>query len=102
MAYRPKIDKQPFRADALRSAVRFHHDKIIKPAASQAGRRHRVLMRSEVRTLSSTTLEHLWRARLLPADVPTETERELRTGTVRRVGIPTIIITGKIEDVPFD
>jgi len=105
MVYRPKIDeKLCFVLMPFGPPFDSYYHKIIKPAASQAGLA--ALRSDEIRSTNAIVndiWQHLWRARLIVADVSNRNPNvNYELGLCDALGIPTIIITGKIEDVPFD
>ena len=105
MVYRPKIDdKLCFVLMPFGHPFNSYYHKIIKPAASQAGLA--ALRSDEIRSTNAIVndiWQHLWRARVIVADVSNRNPNvNYELGLCDALGIPTIIITGKIEDVPFD
>jgi chaperonin GroEL len=105
MVYRPKIDdKLCFVLMPFGHPYDSYYHKIIKPAATQAGL---VALRSdEIRSTNAIVndiWQHLWRARVIVSDVSNRNPNvNYELGLCDALGLPTIIITGKIEDVPFD
>jgi chaperonin GroEL len=105
MVYRPKIDeKLCFVLMPFGAPFDSYYYKIIKPAASQAGLA--ALRSDEIRSTNAIVndiWQHLWRARVIVADVSHRNPNvNYELGLCDALGIPTIIVTGKIEDVPFD
>ena len=105
MVYRPKIDQQlcfvlmPF-------GVPFdsYYQKIIKPAASVGGLD---AVRSDeiysTKPIIQDIWSRIWQARVIVADVTTKNPNvNYELGLCHALGIPTIIITKNILDVPFD
>ena len=105
MVYRPKVDErlcfvlmpfgQPFDS---------YYEKIVKPAAAETGLA--TLRSDEIHSrnaIVSDIWQHLWTARVVVADVSNRNPNvNYELGLCDALGVPTIIITGKIEDVPFD
>lgn len=105
MVYRPKVDdKLCFVLMPFHHPFDSYYQKIIKPAAADAGLG--TLRSDEIygrKAIIKDIWERIWAARVVVADV---TERNpnvnYELGLCDALGVPTIIIAGKIEDVPFD
>jgi chaperonin GroEL len=105
MVYRPNIDdKLCFVLMPFGHPFDSYYHKIIKPAAKQVGLAS--LRSDEIRSTNAIVNDiwkHLWRARVIVSDVSNRNPNvNYELGLCDALGIPTIIITGKIEDVPFD
>jgi len=105
MVYRPKIDqKLCFVLMPFGSPFDGYYQKIIKPAAAKAGLD--ALRSDEI--YSAKPIIHdiwskIWQARVIVADVTNKNPNvNYELGLCHALGIPTIIITRNIDDVPFD
>jgi chaperonin GroEL len=81
-----------------------YYQKIIKPAASNAGLD---AVRSDeiysTRPIIQDIWSRIWQARVIVADVTGKNPNvNYELGLCHALGIPTIIITRNIDDVPFD
>jgi chaperonin GroEL len=105
MVYRPRVDdKLCFVLMPFGQPFDSYYEKIIKPAASDAGLA--TLRSDEIRStkaIINDIWKRLWVSRVVVADVSTRNPNvNYELGLCDALGVPTIIITGKIEDVPFD
>jgi chaperonin GroEL len=105
LVYRPKVDeKLCFVLMPFGFPFDSYYQRIIKPAAVEAGLA--ALRSDEIHSTNSIVNDiwrHLWAARVVVADVSNRNPNvNYELGLCDALGIPTIIITGKIEDVPFD
>lgn len=105
MVYRPKVDdKLCFVLMPFGQPFDSYYQKIIKPAASDAGLA--TLRSDEIRGRKARIndiWQHLWAARVVVADVSNRNANvNYELGLCDALGVPTIIIAGKIDDVPFD
>jgi chaperonin GroEL len=105
MVYRPKVDdKLCFVLMPFGHPFDSYYQKIIKPAASDAGL---ATLRSDeiysTKAIINDIWARIWAARVIVADVTGRNPNvNYELGLCDALGIPTIIITGNIEDVPFD
>ncbi len=105
MVYRPKVDeKLCFVLMPFGPPYDSYYREIIKPAADEACL---ATVRSDEihsrRAIVSDIWQSLWRARLVVADVSNRNPNvNYELGLCDALGVPAIIITGKMEDVPFD
>ncbi len=105
MVYRPKVDdKLCFVLMPFRPPFDSYYRKIIKPAAVSVGLA--TLRSDEIRgtkVIINDIWRNLWAARVVVADVSTRNPNvNYELGLCDALGVPTIIIAGNIEDVPFD
>jgi chaperonin GroEL len=105
MVYRPKIDeKLCFVLMPFREPFNGYYEHIIKKAAQATGLEP--LRGDEIFGTGSIIRdiwEHIWRARLVIADVTDRNPNvNYELGLCHALGVPTILITQEIEDVPFD
>jgi len=105
MVYRPKVDdKLCFVLMPFGDPFDSYYQKIIRPAAADAGL---ATLRSDeiysTKAIISDIWARIWVARIVVADV---TERNpnvnYELGLCDALGVPTIIITGNVKDIPFD
>jgi hypothetical protein len=88
----------------LRSPFLGYFEKIIKPAASEAGL---VAVKADdiygTRAVMSDIWEHIWKARAVVAIVTGKNANvNYELGICHALGVPTVLISEKKEDVPFD
>ena len=93
-----------FRADALWPPFDSYYQKIIKPAAAETGL---ATLRSDeihgTNVIIDDIWQSLWTARVVIADVSGGNPNvNYELGLSDALGVPTIIISGKVEDLPFD
>ena len=105
MVYRPSVDNQRcFVLLPLRSPFLGYFDKIIKPAALEAGLT--AVKADEIygtRAVISDIWELIWTSRLAVAIVTDQNPNvNYELGICHTLGVPTILVTEKSEDVPFD
>ena len=105
MIYRPKIDdKLCFVLMPFREPFNGHYEHIIKKVVRTTGLE--ALRGDEIFGTTSIirdVWEHIWRARVVIADVTDRNPNvNYELGLCHSLGVPTILITQKIEDVPFD
>ena len=105
MVHRPQVDSElcfilmPFRAP-----FDGYYEHIIKPAVASAGMRS---MRADEVFRVGIVLQDIWnliwQARIIVADVTKRNPNvNYELGLCHALGVPTIIITQQINDVPFD
>jgi chaperonin GroEL len=105
MVYRPKIDdKLCFVLMPFGHPFDSYYQKIIKPAASDAGL---ATLRSDeiysTKAIIKDIWARIWAARVIVADVTGRNPNvNYELGLCDALGVPAIIIAGNIEDVPFD
>ncbi len=105
MVYRPKIDdKLCFVLMPFGQPFDSYYEKIIKPAAKSAGlatlRSDEILGR---KSIINDIWQSLWAARVVVADVSNQNPNvNYELGLCDALGVPAIVITGKISDLPFD
>ncbi len=105
MVYRPSIDNQRcFVLLPLRSPFLGYFDKIIKPAALEAGLT--AIKADDIygtRAVISDIWELIWTSKLAVAIVTDQNPNvNYELGMCHTLGVPTILVTEKSEDVPFD
>jgi chaperonin GroEL len=105
VVYRPNVDQQRcFVLLPLRSPFLGYFDKIIKPAALEAGLT--AVKADEIygtRAVISDIWELIWTSRLAVAIVTDQNPNvNYELGMCHTLGVPTILVTEKSEDVPFD
>ena len=105
MVYRPKIDqKLCFVIMPFGAPFDSYYYKIIKPAASSSGLD--ALRSDEIYGTGPIVKDiwnQIWEARVIVADVSGKNPNvNYELGLCHALGIPTIIITKTIDDVPFD
>jgi chaperonin GroEL len=105
MVYRPRVDqKLCFVLMPFSQPFDSYYDLIIKPAASDAGLA--ALRSDEIRGRRAIVKDiwgQIWAARIVVADVTGQNPNvNYELGLCDALGVPTIIITGNIADVPFD
>lgn len=105
MVYRPKIDdKLCFVLMPFREPFDGYYTHIIKKAVKDAGLD--ALRGDEVygtRSIIRDVWEQIWRARVVIADVTDRNPNvNYELGLCHSLGVPTILITQNIDDVPFD
>jgi hypothetical protein len=88
----------------LRSPFPGYFERIIKPAAQEVG-----LVATKAddiygsRRVMADIWEHIWKARAVVAIVTGKNANvNYELGICHTLGIPTVLITEKAEDVPFD
>jgi len=105
MVYRPKVDeKLCFVLMPFGHPFDSYYQKIIKPAANDAGL---ATLRSDeiysTKAIINDIWARIWAAGIIVADV---TERNpnvnYELGLCDALGVPTIIIAGNVNDIPFD
>jgi chaperonin GroEL len=105
LVYRPAVDLDLcFVLLPLRSPFVGYFEKIIKPAAAEAGL---VAVKADdiygTRAVISDIWEHIWKARAVVAIVTGKNPNvNYELGICHSLGIPTVLISEKKEDVPFD
>src|SRR6266404_2438779 len=105
MLYRPKVDeKLCFVLMPFEQPFDSYYQKIIKPAASDAGLA--TLRSDEIygrKAIMKDIWGRIWAARVVVADVTNRNANvNYELGLCDALGVPTIIIAGNIKDVPFD
>jgi chaperonin GroEL len=105
MVYRPKIDqKLCFVLMPFGPPFDGYYQKIIKPAANKAGLD--ALRSDEIystKAIIQDIWSKIWQASVIVADVTRKNPNvNYELGLCHALGIPTIIITRNIDDVPFD
>ncbi len=105
MVYRPKIDAQRcFVLLPLRGPFLGYFDKIIKPAALEAGLT--AVKADEIygtRAVIRDIWELIWTSRLAVAIVTGQNPNvNYELGMCHTLGVPTVLVTEKADDVPFD
>jgi chaperonin GroEL len=105
MVYRPKIDqKLCFVLMPFGALFDGYYQKIIRPAAEKAGL---AAVRSDevysTKSIIQDIWSKIWQARVIVADVTGKNPNvNYELGLCHALGIPTIVITRDIDDVPFD
>jgi chaperonin GroEL len=105
LVYRPAVDLDLcFVLLPLRTPFLGYFEKIIKPAALEAGL---VAVKADdiygTRAVMTDIWEHIWRARAVVAIVTGKNPNvNYELGICHALGVPTVLITEKAEDVPFD
>jgi chaperonin GroEL len=105
VVYRPNVDNQRcFVLLPLRSPFLGYFEKIIKPAALEAGLT--AIKADEIygtRAVISDIWELIWTSRLAVAIVTDQNPNvNYELGMCHALGVPTILVTEKSDDVPFD
>jgi chaperonin GroEL len=105
MVYRPKVDsKLCFVALPLTRPFTDYFTGIIQPAAADAG----LTAKTSAQVYGTGPIiqdiwEHIWSAAVVIADVTEKNPNvNYELGLCHAIGVPTIIISQKIDDVPFD
>jgi len=105
VVYRPNIDNQRcFVLLPLRSPFLGYFEKLIKPAALEAGL---TAVKADdiygTRAVIRDIWELIWTSRLAVAIVTDQNPNvNYELGMCHTLGVPTILVTEKSEDVPFD
>lgn len=105
MVYRPNIDREKcFVLLPLRTPFLGYFEKIIKPAALSAGL---TAVKADdiygTRAVIRDIWELIWTARIVIAIVTDQNPNvNYELGMCHTLGVPTILVTEKAEDVPFD
>jgi chaperonin GroEL len=105
MVYRPNIDeKLCFVLMPFRDPFHSYYQKIIKPAAADAGL---ATLRSDeiysIKAIMSDIWVRIWAARIVIADVTEKNANvNYELGLCDALGVPTIIVAGNVDDLPFD
>lgn len=105
MVYRPKIDPQScFVLLPLRAPFLGYFDQIIKPAALEAGLE--AVKADDIygtRAVIRDIWDLIWSARAVVAIVTDQNPNvNYELGMCHTLGVPTILVTERSEDVPFD
>ena len=105
MVYRPNIDERLcFVLMPFRDPFNGYYEHIIKVTVKAAGLEP--LRGDEVfgaRPIIQDVWERIWRARIVIADVTDRNPNvNYELGICHSLGVPTILITRTMEDVPFD
>jgi len=105
VVYRPKVDeKLCFVLMPFGHPFDSYYQKIIKPAASDAGLA--ALRSDEIygrKAIVKDIWARIWAARIVVADVTDRNPNvNYELGLCDAVGVPTIIVASNIDDVPFD
>lgn len=105
MVYRPSIDeKLCFVLMPFKDPFDGYYERIIKPAAAAAGLE---AMRADdvygIGVIIQDIWDLIWKARVVVADVTGKNPNvNYELGLCHALGVPTILITKRAEDVPFD
>ena len=105
LVYRPKIDAELcFVLLPLRAPFLGYFEKIIKPAAQDAGL---IAAKADdiygTRAVMTDIWEYIWKARAVVAIVTGKNPNvNYELGICHALGVPTVLISEKKEDVPFD
>ncbi len=105
MVYRPSIDDRLcFVLMPFGHPFDSYYEKIIKPAAEEA---HLQVLRADGIYSTGSIIQDIWKkiwaARVVVADVTGKNANvNYELGLCHAIGVPTIIITKDIGDVPFD
>jgi chaperonin GroEL len=105
MVYRPKIDaKLCFVAMPLKKPFTDYFTGIILPAVADAGLTARTSSQIYgTGPIIQDIWDHIWAATVVVADVTEKNPNvNYELGICHAIGVPTIIISQKIDDVPFD
>ena len=105
MVYRPEIDERLcFVLMPFRQPFNDYYEKIIKAAAAGAGLE--ALRADDIfgnGIIITDIWDHIWHARVVIADVTDKNANvNYELGLCHALGVPTVLITRRIEDVPFD
>lgn len=105
MVHRPSIDADLcFVLMPFRSPFNGYYEKIIKPTVIEAGMRP--LRADEVygtRAIIRDVWDSIWSAAVIVADVTDRNPNvNYELGLCHALGVPTILLTRREEDVPFD
>lgn len=105
MVYRPSIDERLcFVLMPFKEPFNSYYHQIIKQAAADSGLE--ALRADDVYgtgAIIRDIWDHIWRARIIIADVTDKNPNvNYELGLCHAIGIPTILITKRIDDVPFD
>lgn len=105
MVYRPQIDKKLcFVLMPLREPFLGYYEHIIKPAAADVSLD--ALRSDEIygtRPIIHDIWDAIWRARVIVADVTSRNPNvNYELGLCHSLGVPTILLTQSMGDVPFD
>ena len=105
MVYRPNVDNQRcFVLLPLRTPFLGYFEKIIKPAALESGL---VAVKADdiygTRAVISDIWELIWTSKIAVAIVTDQNPNvNYELGMCHALGVPTILVTERAEDVPFD
>jgi chaperonin GroEL len=105
VVYRPNVDNQRcFVLLPLRAPFLGYFEKIIKPAALEAGL---AAVKADdiygTRAVISDIWELIWTAKIAVAIVTDQNPNvNYELGMCHTLGVPTVLVTEKAEDVPFD
>lgn len=105
MVYRPTIDPQLcFVLMPFKEPFNGYYEQLIKPTVSAAGL---ICLRADeiygTRPIVKDIWTSIWQARLVIADVTEKNPNvNYELGLCHCLGVPTILVTKKEEDVPFD
>ncbi len=105
MVYRPSIDPTLcFVLMPFKPLFNEYYTDIIKPAVKDAGLN--ALRSDEIygtKPVIRDIWEQIWKARIVVADVTTKNPNvNYELGICHTLGVPTVLITQDMEDVPFD
>jgi hypothetical protein len=105
LVYRPAVDEQLcFVLLPLRSPFLGYFEQIIKPAALEAGLT--AIKADDIygtRAVIKDIWDQIWKARAVVAIVTGRNPNvNYELGICHSLGIPTVLITEREEDVPFD
>jgi hypothetical protein len=105
MVYRPSINNNLcFVLMPFKEPFNGYYNQIIKEAVKEAGLDP--LRGDEIygtQAIIRDIWEHIWRAKIIIADVTDKNPNvNYELGLCHALGIPTILITKRMEDVPFD
>src|SRR5262245_10207223 len=105
MVHRPAVDNRLcFVVMPFRDPFNGYYTKIIKPAIKDA--ELEALRGDEIygtQSIIRDIWDQIWRARIVIADVTDKNPNvNYELGLCHALGVPTILITKRIEDVPFD
>lgn len=105
LVYRPKVDeKLCFVLMPFKDPFDSYYRQIIRPAASDAGLS---TVRSDeiysTNAIINDIWARIWAARIVVADVTDRNPNvNYELGLCDALGVPTILITANVEDIPFD
>jgi hypothetical protein len=105
MVYRPKIDQNlVFVIMPFGAPFDGYYEQIIKPVANDIGRR--ALRSDELYGTGAIVADiwtHIWQAAVVIADVTGKNPNvNYELGLCHALGVPTVLMTRNIDDVPFD
>lgn len=105
MVFRPEVDDRLcFALMPFKDPFNGYYEHIIRPAVEEAGLK--VMRADEIygtRAIIRDIWDQIWRARIVVADVTEKNPNvNYELGLCHALGVPVVLITKRMEDVPFD